>query len=278
MFIMAHLENSIPQLELCGAGSRLLFSHANGYPPEVYSQLLEPLTEHFSVTASIHRPLWAKSFREMPSWRTLSEDLLQLLGNDDREIIGVGHSMGAAALVMAAMCQPELFSHLVLVEPVMVSRRSSWLLRTLKPLARRRLPMVTRTLARVDRWPSQQAVFEHFRPKSVFSRLSDSALWDYVNYGTVATEQGEYRLRYDKYWEAHCYLLLSSLWHLLPRLSMPVLIIRGEHSHTVSDNAWQRLQAELPHFDCIEIAQTGHLLPFEQPDQVVASLRSWIQR
>ena len=274
---MPLVQNPMPHIELGGTGPRLHFSHANGYPPRVYSQLLNPLTENFSVTASVHRPLWAKSFREMPSWHTLGEDLLQLLGGQKEMVTGLGHSMGAAALVMAATRQPELFRSLVLVEPVMISRRSSWLMRYLKPLARRRLPMISRTLARIDRWPSQQAVFDHFRPKSVFARLSDEALWDYVNYGTVVTGQGDYRLQFDKEWEAHCYLLISSLWHLLPRLPMPVLIIRGEHSHTVSDGAWRRLQSELPRFDYLEVGQTGHLLPLEQPDQVIAAVRSWAQ-
>jgi hypothetical protein len=45
------------------------------------------------------------------------------------------------------------------------------------------LPAVKIALRRRDHWSSRQEAFDHFRPKSVFARLTDEALWDYVSAG-----------------------------------------------------------------------------------------------
>ncbi len=264
-----------PLIDMGGTGPRLHFSHANGYPPGVYQPLLNGLAKDFTVTANQHRPLWAKSFAEMPGWHVLGDDLVTLLAQQERPVLGVGHSMGAAALVMAALQEPQRFSGLVLVEPVMVSAMSAQLMRWLRPLAKRRLPLVNRTLLRVDRWPSQQAAFDHFRPKPVFARISDTGLWHYVRAGTRQNAQGEFELVFDKYWEAHGYLRIHSIWQMLPRLALPVLAIRGEHSNTVSDKAWQRWQTLLPEHSFAEVSDSGHLLPLERPTRVSELISRW---
>ena len=42
-----------------GEGPIVLFSHANGYPPQVYHQLLSKLSKSFRVLGIEHRPLGA---------------------------------------------------------------------------------------------------------------------------------------------------------------------------------------------------------------------------
>ncbi len=92
---------------------KLLFSHANGYPPESYRALLNDLGEQLGaqVNTHAHRPLVVD---DPPptflSWQVYASDLIDRI---EREASGpvwlVGHSMGAASAILAAARRPELF-------------------------------------------------------------------------------------------------------------------------------------------------------------------------
>jgi len=268
---------SIPYVNLGGEGPIFHFSHANGYPPLAYRALLQSFQADHEVIASLHRPIWdtPPEPSEMKSWRPLGEDLLLLLKQLGRPNISVGHSMGAAAIVMAAVKHPELFRSIVLIEPVIMSRRYFYFLKLFRGLAKRKVPLIRKTLDRMESWATREEVYEHFRPKMVFKKVSDAVLWDYVNYGTAACENGTVRLVYSKEWEAHCYLVAQSIWSLLPKVKVPLLAIRGRDSNTLSEKSWIKWKAMSPQHDYREIDNAGHLVPMEQPEQTAVTIRQW---
>ncbi|MDP6537737.1 MAG: alpha/beta hydrolase [Gammaproteobacteria bacterium] len=268
------------QLNLGGSGSVLHFSHANGYPPMAYRAMLKPFLQQYEVIASLHRPVWnpPPEPSSMKSWQDFGVDLLHSLDSIDATVISVGHSMGAAAIVMAADKKPERFSKIVLIEPLLMPARYFYFLKLLRPLARRRVPLIRRTLQRIDRWSSREEAFEHFRPKQVFKRISDEVLWDYVNHGVNETQDGTVCLAYSREWEAHCYLRAASIWKSLLRLDLPILAIRGGDSNTVSRKSWNKWQSLSPRHQYVEIKEAGHLVPFERPELIASIIRQWIEK
>ncbi|HBW83745.1 MAG TPA: alpha/beta hydrolase [Gammaproteobacteria bacterium] len=269
---------SVPYLKVGGEGDTLFFAHANGYPPLAYRSLLGPLTQSHTVIAGLHRPLWPKpdSPNSLRSWRVFSADVESLLAPREQAVFGMGHSMGTAALISAAARQPKLFKGLILIEPVLVPASYCWSLRLFKPLVRRTLPLVRRTLARQQEWQSRQQAFDHFRPKAVFKRIGDDALWDYVNYGLIEREDGQFELAFSREWEAACYLNVQNIWPLLDKLEIPILAIRGERSNVLSQRSWQRWRAKSPQHRYEEIAGTGHLVPFERPQDILELVSAWL--
>jgi len=271
---------TLPHLYMGGQGQALHFAAANGYPPGAYRAFLEPFTQSYEVVASLHRPMWDSPgpLASFDSWDVLGTDLAQLVGEMNHPVHSVGHSMGTAAILMAAIRQPELFRSLVLIEPVLVPRRYLLALKMFGRLAPHRIPLVERTLNRVDRFASQREAFEHYRPKPVFAAIEDAVLWDYVQHGTREIEPGVYALSYPKEWEARCYTLVHNLWRLLPSLRVPTLAIRAKDSKTLSTASWDRWQAIATGVDFIEVEESGHLLPFEKPDQLADTVLGWLQR
>jgi pimeloyl-ACP methyl ester carboxylesterase len=265
-------------VHLGGQGPVLHFSHANGFHPLAYRALLEPLLDEHEVIASLHRPLWqpAPEPLSLNSWQPFADDLLRLLERFDHPVVSVGHSMGSAAILLAAAQRPELFKALVIIEPVLVPRRYLYLLRWFGRFAKRKIPLVRRTLDRVDCWSDKQAAFEHFRPKAVFKHIGDAVLWDYVEHGIREDGRGQFELSYSKAWEAHCYTLVHDLWPILPRIDVPVLAIRGGNSNTLSLPSWNRWRQISPQHDYLEIEQAGHLVPFERPDRIATEIRDWL--
>ncbi len=267
----------VPHLLLPGAGLPLHFSHANGFPPLVYQSLLEELQKEHQLIASLHRPLWADSLATMPDWQVLADDIISLLEVQPGPVISVGHSMGASALIMAAVRRPELFAGLVLVEPVLLRPVYTRLLNGLRPLAQQLVPMIRNTRKRTDRWSDKEAAFRHFRGKSVFAGLDDKDLRHYVEHGTRPAADGGRILRYDKHWEAHCYGRIFDLWSVLEQLSVPVLALRGGSSNTLPAQQWRRWQRVADH-DFVEIPGRGHLLPLEEPAELAELTLSWLRR
>ena len=88
---------SFPLYDFGGSGPLLHVSIANGFPPETYRPLLDPLTGRYHVVCLLPRPLWPDppDPQTLTTWRVLASDLLDGLrahGMDD--VILLGHSMG----------------------------------------------------------------------------------------------------------------------------------------------------------------------------------------
>ena len=270
---------SAPHVKLSNSGHIFHFSHANGYPPLAYKALLSQFELNYQVVASLHRPLWpvVEKPESMRSWKQLGKDVQDLLADARDPVISVGHSMGSAAILMAAVEKPEYFRKIVLIEPVIVPRFATFILGALPMLAKHAWPLARQTINRVDSWTTRDAAYEHFRPKGVFKRISDDVLWDYVNAGTVLNELGEYKLVFSREWELQCYLKVYNCWKLFEMLRVPSLIIRGSDSNTLSRKAWNRLRKISPKSEYIEIPNSGHLVPFERPEFLMSKIIDWIE-
>lgn len=270
----------IPSIDFGGQGPSLHFAHANAYPPLCYRQLLQELNKHFHVWAIEQRPLWpGQAANDLDGWRLFAGDLIQALERlGGQPVIGAGHSLGAVVSMIAAQQRPDLFSSLVLIEPVLLPPALLEMARR-HPQQARNIPIAQRARNRRNRWPGMREAFEHYRPKSVFKRFSDESLWDYVNGGLVETPDGAVGLRFPREWEATIYGQPPlDIWETIPQITAPTLAIRGAHSDTVGDESWQRWQERQPAAHFVEIADGGHLVPFEKPALVGQITRDFLQR
>lgn len=63
----------------------------------------------------------------------------------------------------------------------------------------------------------------------------------------------------------------------LPGLSCPALVMWGDSDQLTPPDANREIAALLPHAHAVELAQCGHMLTMEQPEQVNAQLLRWLQ-
>ncbi len=262
------MTRSIPFIDFSGEGPLLHFAHANAYPPRCYRQFLELLTPHFHVVAMEQRPLWPDADpAELTDWQLLSEDMIRLFDEQGwRQVIGVGHSMGAVAMMRTAVTRPDLFRALVMVEPVFLLP-ALLEMAAAHPDAAYQLPLVQSALRRRRQFESREYAFERWRRKSVFARWSDESLQDYVNYALIPdAENSGFRLAYPREWEARIYALPPQwVWDVLPQVAQPTLGIRGAETDTIAPEAWQLWQEKQPQAQFVEMADAGHMLLMERP-------------
>ncbi len=257
----------IPFLDFGGEGPVLHFAHANAYPPGAYRQFFEALRPHFRVLAMEQRPLHPHANpNDLTSWDLLADDLIRFFEQEGLEnVIGVGHSMGGVATMYAAVKRPSLFRALVLIEPVFLLPQLL-AMAAANPDAAYQLPLVQSARRRRNRWPNRQSAFDRWRTKSVFSRFSDDALWDYVNHATHEDSSGEIVLTYPREWEAQVYAHPPlHVWERIPQVTQPTLAIRGAESDTIVTEAWQLWQKLQPQAAFVAVSGAGHMLTMERP-------------
>ncbi|MFV0277917.1 MAG: alpha/beta fold hydrolase [Parahaliea sp.] len=265
-----------------GSGARLVFAHANGYPPGCYRQLLEPLTTRFQVMGYRHRPLWPESAQQAAptraNWQRFASDLIDTLEGcaEGSPVWMMGHSLGGVVSMLAAVRKPRLFRGVVLLDPVFMPSRRALSLALMPNRALRQIPLVRKTLGRPAQFADHQAMFDFHRGKRAFAGMSDEALWHYVHAGSRATAAGV-ELAWSPAWEAAVYSSVPLVWLRLPRLRLPTLGLRGEHSDILGEaimRRWARLQPAAELHTC----PGGHLFPLEYPRDTAARVLDFLAR
>lgn len=274
------MHSRIPFTDFGGHGETIHLAHANGFPASTYQTIIDQLKPHYRVISMDLRPLWPESdYRKFNNWDTIGDDLIQFLDQQGlKNVIGMGHSFGGIATVIAAQKRPDLFRKLVLIEPVVLPDWVYMMTKFLpKALLKRANPIVKSTLVRTDTWKNKKAAFTHFRPKKLFADVADKELWDYVNAGTKEVD-GKVRLTYAKEWEAQVYMTFSNPWEYFSRLTTPYLALRGETSTTIRDETWKKWQKLKGSNTLIQFDDCGHLLPIEKPEKMVQSILNYLGR
>ncbi len=243
---------------------KIHFAHANGFPARTYTKLFSFLETDFDI-GFLERHGHQPKFPVTDNWKFLKDELREEIERRYAEpIIGVGHSLGGVLHFLVAVENPALYRQIILLDAPIISRLSSHGLRILKMtrLIDRYSPSQM-TRFRRNLWQTKQEAFEHFKKKPKFDAFDEDVLRDYIEYGTVETDQG-FELFFSPKTEAKIYRTIP---HHLPtfrgKLKIPTAYIGGTRS---KEGELARLSFMKKHFpiDFYQI-EGSHLFPFEKP-------------
>lgn len=275
----------IPSIDFGGAGEELVFLHANGYPPECYRPLLSRLATSHHVRAMVQRPLWPDSGPdEIEDWLPLTDDFLHYLdAHHTGPITCVGHSMGGTALLRAALREPERFSAIVLLDPVLFPPYFIvfWnVMRRLK-IGERRYPFIKAARQRRQQFDDLDRLYQGYRRKSVFRYFDDEALQAYVEGIACQVDGGGYQLCYSAEWEIRVYLTSiwrdMDIWRELPKLQVPTLIVRGAETNTFWERTGKLVKRKQPQVKVEALEKSTHLVALERPQDVANLTQSFFE-
>lgn len=259
----------------------LHLAHANGFPPATYAKALEPLLTDFHVISFHARPFWGGPADSLKDWSVFGEDLLAGLKSlSVRKVVAIGHSLGGVATLYAAAREPELFSHVILIDPTMLAPALLWKVRLFRWMgfeARRKL--VQGALRRRRQWASREEAYRSFKEKALFKKWPDELVWAYVDGMTAPSQEGGVKLIYPPEWEAQIYRTIpTDVWKYVARLTQPVLVIRGETSNTFTVESEKAFRKVLPGASFQVVKDAGHLVPQEKPEEVGRLLIEFLGR
>ena len=187
----------------------------------------------------------------------------QVLDETEPGGIGVGHSMGSAALVMAQLRDPQRFRFLVLTEPIIVPGPP-------QPLEH---PIIEAAIKRRRRFESKEQAREVFATKEPFSRWHPAALDGYVQCGLVG--DGPVELACPPELEAEIFRASTShgTWERLGEVEIPVLILAGDEGYPLPPDLFRAQAAQFPRAGVEIVPGVGHFLPMEKPELVAERVR-----
>lgn len=251
----------------------VVFVHANGFNALTYRSVLQPLSAGLRILAPDLRGHGESTLPVDParlrSWRVHARDLSVLLqGLEGPPPVLSGHSMGATSVLMAAARSPGRARALVLFEPVILPRLTTWAAHLPGAAERARLHfgLVKGALARRRSFPDRAAALASYRGRGAFRTWPEASLADYVAGGFREAADGV-ELACAPEWEAANYAAQAhDPRAALRRVDAPVRILKGDHGSTCSLRRGRRgLSVEA-------VEGAGHFLPLERSDLVREAL------
>lgn len=262
-----------------GNGPVIHLAHANSYHPAIYEHLISQLKVNYEVHSILTRPFDPEQKVEyFTSWDQFRDDFLeQAYRHSWENIIGVGHSLGSTITMMAAIKNPKLFSHLVIIEPPCIDQIFYTLLDMMPySISKNLVPPSKIALKRRHKWPSKEIAFDLFRKKSIYKNIDDLTLRAFIDSGLIQDEEGDYRLAFSKFWESKIYCTIKNPYKFFPKLIMPCLCIRGGNTDVISERNWEKWQRVHDNASFLNIENGGHLVPLEKPIEIAKAIHAFL--
>lgn len=257
-----------------GSGStHLHFLHANGLCAGTYTPFTDLFSENFTTVATDipgHGDSDDHGEDVILHWEIFIDHIKEsIVQNLKPPVIGVGHSLGAVVTYITAARYPELFSKIILIDPVILPKRKLFIFSIAKKLGLedRLNPLATGARRRINRFESRNAAYSRFSSgKGMFKSWEDEFISSYSLHGLKEEKDSGVILKCQPETEAQIYeSILMDIWTYPKKIKSPTLLIRGEKTDTFDKNAAKRLVREIKNCRLETIDSAGHFVPMEEP-------------
>jgi pimeloyl-ACP methyl ester carboxylesterase len=256
-----------------GEGRPTLFCHATGFHGAVWEPMSASLGDGFER--------WAIDFRAHGAsvvppntplpWEAIRDDLLTVVDHLDLgpgELLGVGHSMGGAALLLAEQARPGTFAGLWLYEPIVPPVGAI-------PAGQGNNALAEGARRRRLSFASHETALSNFASKPPLNVARADALHAYVRHGLVAGEDGAVHLACRPDDEARLYEggAAHGAYDHLGEVRCPVVVACSAEPFGPAMFGVSAAEV-LPHGRLEIHEHLTHFGPLESPAELAASVRS----
>lgn len=245
-----------------------LLAHAAG----LCATVLAPLAEELAAALALHGFGYdarghGASGRDpdgLTSWQRLGSDALAVvdsLPTTTPRLVGIGHSSGATALLLAEAARPGTFSQLFLYEPTVTLAAGP------NP---RGAALASATARRRNRFASREDAYGRFAARPPFSAVTPAALRAYVEDGLTPNGEDEFVLACRPEDEAALYRLGPCYLgpELVAAIGCPVFLGWGTTSRDPGREMSERLVEVLGGAAREAFPGLSHFGPLEDPRAV----------
>lgn len=199
-------------------------------------------------------------------------------------MFGCGHSFGGILTLLLSTQQPSLFNQLLLLDPILFSRRMLVALRVLRTLGLyTRNPYAQKARRRRSMWANAEDAYAGLLDRGMFRGWHPHALRAYVDLAMQATlnEQNggeQWGLKCPPTREAEIFSSYADgLWPALTGdLATPTQIWVGKKTYPFARKALVRLQAMNSKVQ-LHWVEGGHCFMLEQPETTATQIRNTLK-
>ncbi len=258
----------------------VMLSHATGFHGRCFDPVVESLQSDYACASFDYRG-YGDSLLDKDwavDWQGYCDDALAVAGSleNENQIIAVGHSMGAAALAMAALIEPKLFKALILYEPIIFPAP----IRDARTTSHQPSPLVEGARRRRTTFASRDEAFANYAAKPPMSVFEPRSLRAYVEHGFRDSQNAETNencvvLKCHPEHEARTYETGATheTWERLHLLQVPTWIVAGAVA-PMQPSSWSELIAkQITNAEFVLWPDVGHFGPMQKPDRLADLVR-----
>ncbi len=255
--------------ECQGAAPTLLMVHATGFHGRVWDQVIARLPDRHVLALEL-RGHGRSQRQPFDSWEDFGRDVAAFSAARDLQgVVGIGHSMGAHALVQAAAFEPGRFSRLVLIDPTIMAP-------AFYHAPRADVNASHPAALRKNQFETAQVMFDRFADRVPYSVFDRQALRDYCEYGLVPASDGHgFELACAPTFEAQVYIRSRGnlgIFASIHALQIPVLVIRARPMQPgilpfdpLGSPTWPPLAQAFASGRDVHLTSHTHMLPMQDP-------------
>ncbi|QHS10198.1 alpha/beta fold hydrolase [Sinimarinibacterium sp. NLF-5-8] len=255
------------------------FIHGNGFSGGTYWPLLHSFADRYALFC---HDLEGHGQSDAPAHYSGTPAIIRRIAHVMDEqcgarapIIGIGHSFGAAVTLGVAAAQPQRFSALVLLDPILLPRAHWLAVKAASAFSRN--PMAQGARRRRSQWDSRDQVLEKLRGRGIYRGWQDDALACFVDYATRDTDDGRRQLCCPTEIEASIFEQPIYPWPMIRRLRTPTLLIHGQGSYAFFKPALKAIRRLNPGIQ-IEAVNGGHCFMQEDPEPTARLINGFLAR
>lgn len=218
--------------------------------------------------------------KKMPNWQKMADTVVHALYQqadvkNQGPLIGVGHSMGGVLTLLAANKYPDLFSRIILLDPVLFQTEmiiAQQLMRLTGTWKHR--SMVKAVSNRTHQWPDLNAMQENIADKAFYRNWHPQVISDYCQYSSEQFSNGV-QLSCSPAWEASIFgSYPKGLWQAVRKVQCPVDILMAKSTYFFIPSAVKRAAKKNKRIQWQTFGDK-HCFPMEQPTEtanIIATL------
>ena len=254
---------------LIGKKPSILFLHATGFHSRLWDQIAAQLTDHHIIAPDL-RGHGQSTKLSINHWSILSQDISELIRTLElKTVIGVGHSVGGHVLIESAVRLPDIFRHLLLLDPVVGSPE-------FYSHAPKRVPenFLKPILQRKRDFQSVEEMIDRFHNRRPYSLFKEEILKDYCTHGLKKSDDG-LTLACPPEIEASFYASNASNTKILDyakSVARPVTIVRAKSNEQAKEfgfegsPTWPGLAGVFVNSTDLQFKELSHFIPMQAPD------------
>ena len=243
--------------------SAIHFFHANGFPVETYTELLNNLDGQVVPPISI---LGEDVDTVDEGYDNFGDEVIEHVSKTKGKGVAIGHSLGATLSLLAEAKKPGLFKTVILLDPPLFNRTKMIMGSILRRLGL--LYMFTpakKSMKRRETFSSREEAMDYFSSKALFRDVPKSTIELYVKHG-LEEIKGEYRLVISRERETEIYINLpTSLPNEISRVQGN--LIYADKIRLLDDADLKWWKKAMPNISRSPF-HGSHMFPFEKPKEL----------